>query len=348
MNRFHSIRALALATVFGVALAMPLAAAEHDAEEPTREDLLAAALAGDPEARSALTALFDELRGDSQAIAGLAVDLIDALAGDPVAITDAATLIADVATEALITQPIVNVSVDQDFKLPPGALGWDLGSPDSPTYPGFAKVSQKDGSIVGGSSTGVRRPGGEGLLSDGLLNIERFYVEVPDGVYRLILLTDALGNTTGVNPLGQAIMVNGVRTSIAGGAPDSWLGNGRLGGGAQTASAGPTGTQTGGATVIYVVVVDGRLLIEFLPQANQNIFLTGLILEPADGPSVLNLPEDVFNDDDEILFAESIIAEAIGQSLEKIVAAAGDEAEREKLLLLGEPLAAQQDAVSPN
>lgn len=160
--------------MIGIAFAMPLAAAEHDAEEPTRDELLAAALAGDPEARGALMALFGELRGDSQAIAGLAVGLIDALEGDPVAITDAAMLIADVATEVLTTQPIVHVSVEEGFSLPPGAIGWDLGAPDSPTFPGFTKVSQKDGAIVGGSASGVRRPGGEELLSDGLLNLERF------------------------------------------------------------------------------------------------------------------------------------------------------------------------------
>lgn len=173
-------------------------------------------------------------------------------------------------------------------------------------------------------------------------------MEVPDGVYRLILLTDNLGNTTAVNPLGQAIVVNGVRTPMAGGAPDSWQGNGRLtGGGVQTASGGPIGTQTGGATVIYVEVVNGRLLIEFLPEENQNIFITGLILEPAEGPSVLDI-EDIFDDDDEILFARSIINDAIGQTLEKIATAAGDESVREEILNLDEPLTEQQDAVSPS
>ena len=55
-------------------------------------------------------------------------------------------------------------------------------------------------------------------------------VQVPDGTYRLILLTDATGNLTLANPLGQAIMVNGLRVPMPGGSPDTWQGNGVLGG----------------------------------------------------------------------------------------------------------------------
>ena len=351
MRSFLDIRALALAVVIGVAFAMPLAAAEHDTEEPTRDELLAAALAGDPEARGALMALFDELRGDSQAIAGLAVGLIDALEGDPVAITDAAMLIADVATEVLTTEPIVHVSADLDFELPPGAMGWDFGSPDSDTFTGFTKVTQGDSAIVAGAPSAVRRPGAEYLLSDGLADISKMFLEVPNGIYRLIFLTDDLGDASFANPLGEAIIVNGVRTTMPSGAADTWGANGRLTNvGAQAVSgAGAAGAGTGGATVIFVEVVDGKLLLEFIPRENQGIFLTGMILEPAEGPSVLQVPEDIFDDDDdEILFAESIIANAIGQTLEKIATAADDESQREEILNLDEPLTEQHDAVSPS
>lgn len=68
------------------------------------EELLAAVLAGDPGARAALLALFNEVRGDSQAIAALAVELIQALKGDPTATIDAAYIISDVAREVLTSQ----------------------------------------------------------------------------------------------------------------------------------------------------------------------------------------------------------------------------------------------------
>ena len=341
-------RAFALAAVIAVGFSGVAIAAEHEAEDPlTREELLAAALAGDPAARSALVALFGDLTGDSQAIADLAIELIGALKGDPVAITDAAILIADVASDTLTTQTIVRVAIDDDFKLPPGAIGWDLGSPDSPVFPGFNKLTRGSKGIVGATG-GVQRPGGKGLLSDGLIGIRRIVldVDVPDGAYRLILMTDDQGNQFFVNPLGQAITVNGVRTIMNSSAPDSWSSNGVLGGTGESGGSGGTGT--GGATVIYVQVVNGRLVIEFEAAENSEILLTGFVLEPAEGPSVLFSPEDSFTDDNEILFAEALIADAIGETLEKIAAAAGPGAENPNDPDLVDELTDLPAAVSPS
>ena len=345
-------RAFALAAVIAVGFSGVAVAAEHEDEDPlTREELLAAALAGDPAARSALVALFGDLTGDSEAIAALAIELIRSLEGDPVAITDAAILIADVASDTLNTQPIVRVAIDDDFKLPPGAIGWDLGSPDSPVFPGFNKLTQGSKGIVVGATGGVQRPGGKGLLSDGLIGIRRIVldVDVPDGAYRLILMTDDQGNQFFVNPLGQAITVNGVRTIMNSAAPDSWSTNGLLGGtGDPSESGGFGGTGTGGATVIYVQVVNGRLVIEFEAAENSEILLTGFILEPAEGPSVLFSPEYSFTDDNEILFAEALIADAIGETLGEIAAAAGPGAENPNDPDLVDELTNLPDAVSPS
>lgn len=343
-------RALALAAIVAVGFSSPLMAAEHGEDDPlTREELLAAALAGDPGARDALGALFSEASGDSEAIVALAVELIGALEGDPVAIADAATLIADVATDALSTQPIVQISVDAKFKLPPGALGWDLGSPDSPAFLGFSKLTQGNKGIVSGATGGVQRPGGEGLLSDGLINVSRISldVDVPDGSYRLILMTDDQGTQNFRSPLGKAITVNGVRTNMPVGSPDGWAVNGSLGGsGDQDASL--VGTGTGGATMIYVEVVNGKLTIEFEAADNFDILLTALVLEPANGPSVLFTAEDIFTDNEEFLFAEAVIADAIGEAFETIATAAGGEDEREDILDLDDPEAETTDAVRPS
>ena len=345
-------RAFALAAVIAVGFSGVAVAAEHEVEDPlTREELLAAALAGDPAARSALVALFGDLTGDRQAIADLAIELIGSLEGDPVAITDAAILGADVASDTLSTQPIVRVAIDDDFKPPPGAIGWDLGSPDSPVFPGFNKLTRGSKGNVVGATGGVQRPGGKGLLSDGLIGIRRIVldVDVPDGTYRLILMTDDQGNQFFVNPLGQAITVNGVRTIMNSAVPDSWSSNGLLGGtGDPSESSGFGGTGTGGATVIYVQVVNGRLVIEFEAAENSEILLTGFVLEPAEGPSVLFSPEDSFTDDNEILFAEALIADAIGETLEEIAAAAGPGAENPNDPDLVDVMTDLPDAVSPS
>ena len=68
------------------------------------DGLVVVALAGDSGSRGALLALFNEVRSDSQAIAALAVELIQALKGDPTATIDAAYIISDVAREVLTSQ----------------------------------------------------------------------------------------------------------------------------------------------------------------------------------------------------------------------------------------------------
>lgn len=351
MADFGNFRALALACAVILAFAGPLAAAEHDETEPAVEGLesydalLAAVIAGEPGARDALMALFDELRGDTVAITALAVGLIGALDGDPVEVIDAASLIADTATAILTTQPIVRISVSDGLRLPRGAKGWDFGAPDSAVFEGFEHVSNLDQDIVPGARTALQNPGDEVLLSDGLLDISKFRVEVPDGTYRLILLTDASGNLTLANPLGEAILVNGVRTRVPGGTPDTWQGNGVLGGTFEAGGSNAYGY--GGATILTVVVVGGMLELEFLPAAGESIFLSGLILEPIDGPSVLDMP-DVFTNEEEILLAEGFIAEAIGATLENIATAAGDEGEVEDIIDVDEVATEKTDAVSPS
>ena len=146
MVDFGNFRALAMACALILAFAGPLAAAESDETDTTTEEpgglesynkMLAAALDGEPAARGALLAMFNDLRGDSTAIAELAVELIGALDGNPVAVIDAATMIADVASHTLTTRPIVRVSVGDNLELPPGAQGWDFGAPDSVGFEGF-------------------------------------------------------------------------------------------------------------------------------------------------------------------------------------------------------------------
>lgn len=317
-RRLKSARAVALAAVLSIGFSTSLFATAHG--DLSREEIIAAVLAEEPGSEDALKALFNELSSDSEAIADLAVDLINSLSGDPVANAEVAGMISDIASETLSSQPIVKVSVGKGFRLPPGALGWDLGAPDSPLFEGFTKLTQKDTNIVSGSSSGVQRPGGEGLLSDGLINVKKvfFNVDVPDGFYRLILMTDNQGNPSILNPLGKSVTVNGVRTPMLGVRPSSWGGSGILGG------SNAVGTRTGGATIIVVEIIGGRLVIKFEQVPGSNMLLTAIILEPNEGEGVLADPENVFKDEEEILIAEAIIEEALGESFADIVSAAGE------------------------
>lgn len=136
------------------------AAAESDETDTTTEEsgglescdkLLAAALDGEPAARGALIAMFNDLRGDSAAIAELAVELTGGLDSDSVAVIDAATIIADVAGYTLTTRPILRLSVGDNLELTPGAQDWNFGTPDSVGFEGFQKVTAADQDIVPGA-----------------------------------------------------------------------------------------------------------------------------------------------------------------------------------------------------
>lgn len=326
-----------------------LSATEHGVEGILNNNaLLQAVIAGDPAAPNVLRSLFSEVNQDPAAIAALAVRLISRLIstldGDPTMMTIAADMISDIASETLARQPIVRVSIGNNFSLPPGAIGWDLGSPDSPTYAGFIKLTQHDKKIVIGSTNGIERPDGNGLLSDGLINVRKIIldVDVPDGFYRLILMTDDLDDQRFSNPLGKVVTVNGVRSAfIANSSPDRWIGGGMFGDGA-------VGMDHYGATVIFVQVINGRLVIEFEAVEGSITLLTGFILEPADGPSALDVPEGLFFDNEEILLVESIISDVTSLMIDKLAQQADNANQRESIFNLDEPVVRTPESVSPN
>lgn len=99
MVNFLGFRGLALAAAVVMAFSAPLSAAEHEEGQALYGEAVAAALAGDPGAREALMELFESLRGNNDAIADLEAAMIWALDGETEAVIDAATLIADVASE---------------------------------------------------------------------------------------------------------------------------------------------------------------------------------------------------------------------------------------------------------
>ncbi len=74
-------------------------------------------------------------------------------------------------------------------------------------------------------------------------------------------------------------------------------------------------------------------------------FIAGIVLEPIDGPSVLGR-SGLAPDPEQILAAESIIADAMGRLFETIATAAGDEATRAQILDLPEPPVQDIQAVS--
>lgn len=309
--------------------------------------LAAEVMAKGAKMRGRLRALFLDAGPDPDAIAALARAIIGALKGDPAFVTDAATLIADAASEALRAPRIYRTALDPAFALGPGAIGWDFGPATSPLYPGFRRVTPA-GLVSGDVPLASYDWGrGDGLSSDGIFNVRTFGARVPDGSYRLIVLT---GLPDGPGPrdarLGRAFGVNGTILPVANPEPERWFAGARL--------TKPGGSALGlldekpvaAAMVAYVEVSDRRLFVDLAPDG-ERVYVAGLILEPADAPSALALDAPP-PDPEAIMLAEAQVAEAIGGLLETVATAAGEPAVRARIFDLADAPVEDVVTVSPN
>ncbi len=359
------LRSLAVALALGLAIAAPPAPARAaiNASGDGLGDAAAGVLPGvavDARAlaaevmakgdatRAKLRALFLATGPDIDAIAALARELIGALEGDPGAATDAALLISDMAYQAMEAPRIYRVSLDPAFALAPGAYGWDLGPALSPLYPGFRRVTPAG--LVSGDAPlrSFDRGQGDGLSSDGIFNVRAFTANVPDGDYRLIVLTGDPGRQGLKRPFGETIAVAGATLPVANADPGRWIGGARLVAPESVAgaAAGTPGKSLAGAMVLYVQVSDRRLSVDLAPDG-KGTYIAGLILEPIDAPSVLATREPP-PDPARIMLAEARIAEAIGGLLESVATAAGGPAARARIFGLAEAPVEDAQTVSPN
>lgn len=348
MRSIANIAVVALVLLAAIAVRGP---ARAQGDDP-RSQALAGAIAGTPEGLAALQHYLDGA-GLPNAVAASAVDLIATLpaspaGGDPVALQDAADRISEAATVAADSAPIVRLSVDPALALGQGRYGFDFGPADGAVQPGFRRVDARSNFVRGADMNGLRRPEGDSLLGDGVRGVEQFITRLPNGTYRVLLMTDDIGiNEVTTNPYGQSVTVNGQDQRIAGVTPDQWLPSARLGAGADPAAAG---ADTGGVIVLTAVVTNGRLRLAFNGEA-VDTYLTGIIIEPVTEPSVLDdsgpasgLLEEREN---QILEAEDRVQEQLGELLSQVATAAGPD-QLADILNLDQAVQEPAQDVSPN
>lgn len=265
-----------------------------------RTEALAGALVGTPAGMNALNTFLDGANGVPEKVTERAVQLINELrrgdiTGDPVALQQAADRIAEAAGRSLKSAQIVKLQVDKDFTLGAGRTGFDFGPPDQPPMPGFKAVTARD-STLSGDLQNLRRPTGDALQASGIRGIRQIKVPYPDGPVRIMLLTDAY-NDAAVDdqPFGAEVVANGTSVRVSRTAPSDWLPNAYL------TNAGPymddsyngnrqlqgVGNQTGGVLIVNAVVTNGVLNIDLKPVPGKSTYLTGMIVEPVRGESVL-------------------------------------------------------------
>ncbi len=293
------------------------------------QDVLAALQSDEATGRASLFAYLQPDLGDPSAVADRAIGLVRRLRGDPLESLAIAIVIADVAGEAFYARSIVRAAVDPVFTLPTGSRGWDLGPPDGPLVPGFERLSENDDRVVGDDLASLRRPGADELTTDGVVGIRRVSLAVPDGAFRLILVTDDISRTTTIaEPLGTVIIVNGRRIVIVDPAPPRWIGLGGFMGNADTPLP-EVGAVTGGALSLDIDIMGGMLDIALPYDEGAPTFLVAIILEPAGAPSAFRLTPETQAELDALLIAareaESRLASAIADLLAGVATAAGVE-----------------------
>ena len=336
MSFWHFVRLVPLAAVFalsasGAALAQqqaPPAAAEAP-EKPAApaipEDLVRQLIEGDSNALTAATAfLVGSGARKPEDIARRATALISSIGANKGAIgTDALLRLIDrIASDAIgmvAGSQIVRLGIDKDFIPRRAVLAWDFGPPDGTPAPGFEKVRPGDGRIGGAALSALRRPADNTLLQDGISGVERIEADVPDGEYRIILMTQNLGDSKLMaSPFGSEIVVNGSATPVGQPSPESWARDAIFSNkGLQNVAGGPGGgggpgaargfvsgdlsaydpavfqRQQGGAIILQATARGGKLIIELKGfGANARSYLTGLMVEPASQTSDLVLSRE--------------------------------------------------------
>lgn len=291
------------------------------------EALLQKIIAGDPEA---LKAIRDFLVGTDrrpEAITRRATQLITQLGKMKTDAKSAAALlkvvdhVASSAINMVSGAQIIRIGIDKNYVPSKAVLAWSFGTPDSKAPAGFDKVLPGDPRIAGAKLDALRRPSDNDLLNGGISGIERIETNMPDGKYRIILLTQNLGDRKMMsNPFGSEVVVNGSALPVNQPDDDEWVNNAVLtnrgtgvldastGGGAAGATTDGflsgnlsandnalSQSQQGGAIIVPVTVRNGKLVVELKGLGNARSYLTGMMVEPAKDTSDLVMSHEALS-----------------------------------------------------
>ncbi|MCE2509415.1 MAG: hypothetical protein J4G10_00290 [Alphaproteobacteria bacterium] len=250
-----------------------------------------------------------------------------------------------------------------NFVPPKGVIALDFGPADGNLAEGFEKVTNNDPRIGGTAQSAlqsIRRPGQEGLQSDGLIGVKTLKVPMTkSGRWRIILMTEAIGEGSSVSaPFGSTIIVNGVKITISEALPQDWVRVARLKQGERSVaqivdpSKKASARFVGGIIILEVDIPGNVLEIDFdaEDETDGRTYLTGAIFEPTDQESILDLPpeakEAVFSNERRLL-AEADIGSTVAEVVAELVPEAGEE-DIVELLDLPEPILEDEQLASPS
>jgi hypothetical protein len=276
--------------------ALPDAAAPVQPENAVPRSVLAGLLSNSEQSAALIRNFLAGEGGDPSAISRRSLDLVTALqqsglVTDPSLISAITQRVATAASDTLNSMPVLELKVDKTFTAPPGVKAFDFGPPDKAPQNGFQRVLPND-PMLQGQTRGLRRPGDEeGILSGGIAGVKNISVKpIPDGEYRVTLMTEALGDANlTLAPFGNVISANGQNERVLSAPPDHWA-NMMVMSAAGLAGAGEAENSNGGGLTLIVKVVGGQLNLGFnfdgVNQQALQTYLTGMVIEPVNQPSI--------------------------------------------------------------
>jgi hypothetical protein len=270
------------------------------------------------------TAVIDRfLRGDgapSALVARRAAAIIRQLGAQrgrlkPGDLLGAVDRVVHVAARSLSYASVMRMAVAENYRPESAVLAWDFGPAGGKIMPGFERILPDDKRIAGDDMTGHLQTRRNSLLTDGISGLRKIELDLADGNYRIILMTQNSGDPDLAQlPFGREVRINGMAMIVNGEGPANWLDHAllarsgvRLASGAFNRAGGfLTGdmdseagslyqTQQGGAIVLEGAAQNGKLVIEFSNFGSARSYLTGLIIEPPDKVSDLMLSRTALN-----------------------------------------------------
>jgi hypothetical protein len=223
-----------------------------------------------------LRAFFDAAEGVEKTVLARAQHLIETLPQNENS-DAAAWRIAAVASLTIKSGVLSNIDVDNEYRLKPGAVGWDLGPEESQVHAGFTPVSPEALAVSGTPST----VSGTTHLSDGIAALETFDATLPNGLYRVLIVSDEARGLDGLeSPFGDGIRVNGapVKSQISVGREHLKL-TGADDKSAPSENSTRQQTAYGVGVEAWIFVENGRIQVDF-KDVPARIAITAIIAEP--------------------------------------------------------------------
>lgn len=128
--------------------------------------------------------------------------------------------VSTLATRALTKTSITRLAVASDYKHRNAMIALDFGPADGKVMDGFTRVVPGDQRVSGNRVAALRRPEDSALIADGLAGVNTITVDVPVGNYRIVLMTQDLGDPRYSAPLGRQIRINKIPFLVTSGDPD--------------------------------------------------------------------------------------------------------------------------------